>query len=104
MRLASKITRIVVKPSWTWVGPVDDPLDRPKPFCFGGHPANEIESLLQPTAVVQRIINRVETCSPIHGKGLVARHTQLHANALEQRFSQFGDSRSPVWRDRLGQG
>src|SRR6266536_6178765 len=98
MRLASEITRVVVKPSGTWIGPVDDPLNRPEPFSFGRHPANEIESLLQPTAFVQRIINRVKTGAPIHGNGLVARNTQLHANALEQRFSQFEDSRSPIRR------
>ena len=47
---------------------------------------------------------RVQVRAAVDGDRLVARHAELHADALEQRLGQLEDAGAPVGGDRLGRG
>src|SRR6266542_6725697 len=89
MRLAQRISKVIVETAWTRVGPVDDGFDALEALAFGRQFANRGKLLFQPGAIVQRHVDVVQVRSAVHRYGFVKRHAQLHSDASVKRFGQL---------------
>jgi len=89
VRLPGRVPEVIVKSAGTGIRPWMISIDRHQSLGFRSELANVGETILQPEKVVKWKINRVQTCSTIHGDSPVFFDAQLHADALEKRGAQF---------------
>ena len=96
MRLAGNVAQVIIEPARPGIGPLEDFLYCFEPVGIRGELADASELFQEPLTIVERELQRIQAGTAVHCDGFVQLDTQLHANALEERFGQLEDARAPL--------
>jgi hypothetical protein len=94
--LRRQVAEIIIKTAGPGILPVDNLVDKIEAALFVVKSAQVVELVLQPNAVVERQIDRVEVRAAPDPNRLISPHAELHTNALKEGFGELEHPCTPI--------